>query len=63
MKLKLSENSINEAYCLISAYLREDKIGATYNKDYLQDFIHVLHDILKNDTLFAPVVLDKPEEE
>ena len=58
----LDHNSVNEAYLLLTAYLREDKIGASYNKEHLLNFVNFLHDVLKNPNNFIPVVLETPEE-
>lgn len=53
---KLSYGSANEAYCLLTAYLREDgKIGAKYNKDELKDFCLFLAEILKHPENFVGV--------
>ena len=59
VKTSLDESAANEAYCLIMAYLREEKIGATYNKECLQDFVHFLHDILKDPNNFQPVEVEE----
>jgi len=44
----LSHNAANEAYTLLMAYLREEKIGAKYDKEHLREFVNFLADILKN---------------
>ena len=59
----LSHNAANEAYTLLSAYIREDgKVGAKYNKEHLKEFINFLHDILKNPKNFRIQVEGEDEE-
>jgi len=64
---KLNYGAANEAYCLISAYLREERIAANYNKDDLKEFVHFLAEILKHPENFVGVdrkkKLDEPVEE
>lgn len=53
---KVGYGPANEAYCLISAYIREDgKIGAKYNKEDLQKFVTFLAEILKHPENFVGV--------
>ena len=53
---KLSYPAANEAYCLLSAYLREEgKIGAKYNKEELGEFINFLAEILKHPENFIGI--------
>ena len=50
----ISHDCVNEAYTLLSAYVREDgKIGANYNKEHLKEFVVFLSEILKNPKNFA----------
>lgn len=44
----LSHDAANEAYTLIMAYIREDKISADYDKHYLKEFAIFLSDVLKH---------------
>ena len=54
--------AVNEAYCLISAYVREDgTIGAKYDKDELKVFIDFLASILKHSENFSGVDRKKKE--
>lgn len=58
----LSYPAANEAYCLLSAYVREEgKLGTKYNKDELLEFIKFLADILKHPENFTGVDR-KPKE-
>lgn len=52
---KLTYPAANEAYCLLTAYLREEKIGAKYNKEDLNEFIHFLAEILKHPENFVGI--------
>jgi hypothetical protein len=59
---KLEYGAANEAYCLISAYIREDgTIGAKYNKDELGEFVLFLAEILKHPENFIGVDRVKKE--
>lgn len=59
---KISYPACNEAYCLLSAYLREDgKIGTKYNADELKEFVLFLADILKHPENFIGIDR-KPKE-
>lgn len=59
---KVSYPAVNEAYCLLSAYLREDgKLGAKYSKDELKEFVSFLADILKHPDNFVGVDRKKKE--
>ncbi len=44
----LSYGAANEAYTLITAYIREEKIAADYNKEELAEFAKFLASILKH---------------
>jgi hypothetical protein len=55
----LTHESVNEAYTLLTAYLREDKIGASYNKEKLTEFVLFLHDMLKNPDNFGVVEVEE----
>ena len=62
IKDKASYQSCNEAYCLLTAYLREEgKVGAKYNKEDLQEFVQFLADILKHPDNFSGVDRKKKE--
>jgi hypothetical protein len=66
---KVSYAAVNEAYCLLTAYVREKKIGTKYNRDELKEFTVFLADILKHPENFTDVdrpavlVARDPEEE
>lgn len=48
-KAKVTFDAVSEAYCLLSAYVREDgKVGARYNKDRLQTFVVFLAELMKH---------------
>lgn len=59
---KISYHAANEAYCLVMAYIREEKIAATYDKENLQEFVHFLAEILKHPENFIGVDR-KPKED
>lgn len=44
---KVSHGAISEAYCLLNAFLREEKIAADYDFERLKEAIVFLADILK----------------
>ena len=51
---KVSYDAVNEAYCLLSSYIREEgKVGAKYNTEYLQELVVFLADILKHPENFV----------
>ena len=51
---KVTYDAVNEAYCLLSAYIREEgKIGAKYNKDELLVFVKFLSEILRHPENFV----------
>lgn len=53
---KLEYGSANEAYCLLTAYLREEgKLGTKYDKDELKKFVLFLAEILKHPENFVGV--------
>lgn len=59
---KLGYPAANEAYCLLTAYLREDgKIGAKYNKEEIQEFVQFLAEVLKHPDNFIDVDRKKKE--
>ena len=59
---KVGYPAVNEAYCLLSAYLREEgKVGAKYNKDELKEFVSFLAEILKHPENFTGVDRKKKE--
>lgn len=59
---KVSHSAVTEAYCLISSYIREEgKIGTTYDKEDLLEFVHFLADILKHPENFGGIgVIETP---
>lgn len=59
---KVEYGPVNEAYCLISAYIREDgTLGANYNKEELLNFVKFLAEILKHPENFIGIDR-KPKE-
>jgi hypothetical protein len=59
---KVSYPACNEAYCLLTAYLREEgKVGAKYSKEELTEFVKFLADILKHPENFTDVDRKKRE--
>ena len=59
---KVSYPAVNEAYCLLTAYLREDgKLGAKYNKEELAEFVKFLAEILKHPENFVGIDRKKKE--
>lgn len=59
---KLGYPAANEAYCLLTAYLREEgKIGAKYNKEELQEFVQFLAEVLKHPENFVGIDRKKKE--
>jgi hypothetical protein len=59
---RVSYPSVNEAYCLLTAYLREEgKIGAKYDKEQIQEFVQFLAGILKHPENFLGVDRKKKE--
>jgi hypothetical protein len=62
VKDKVSYPAVSEAYCLLTAYLREDgKLGAKYNKEDLAEFVKFLALILKHPDNFVGVDRKKKE--
>ena len=60
----LSHNAANEAYTLLSSYIREDgKVGAKYDKEFLKEFVKFLSDILQNPNNFVVKVEEDKEFE
>ena len=59
---KVGYPAVNEAYCLLTAYLREEgKVGAKYNKEDIQEFVTFLADILKHPENFIGIDRKKKE--
>ena len=59
---KVTYEAANEAYILLSAYVREEgKIGAKYNKEHLFHFNKFLAEILKHPENFTGVDRKKKE--
>lgn len=52
---KLSYPAANETYCLLTAYLREEKIAGTYDKESITEFVNFLASILKQSENFVGV--------
>jgi hypothetical protein len=51
---KVSHSAVSEAYCLLSAYIREEgTISADYNKEYLLEFCKFVAEILKHPENFS----------
>lgn len=51
---KVSHAAVNEAYCLLSSYIREEgKIGAKYNVEHLEELVLFLADIMKHPENFV----------
>ena len=51
---KVSYDAVNEAYCLLASYIREEgKIGAKYNTEHLQELVVFLAEILKHPENFV----------
>ena len=58
---RVTYDAVNEAYCLLMAYIREEKIGAKYNKAELKEFANFMAAILKHPENFIGVDR-KPKE-
>ena len=59
---KVEYPAVNEAYCLLTAYIREEgKIGAKYDKEELKAFCEFLAEILKHPENFIGIDR-KPKE-
>lgn len=59
---KVSHSAVSEAYCLLSSYIREEgKIGASYNKESLTEFVKFLAEVLKHPDNFTNAKLEDPE--
>jgi len=53
---KVTYDAVNEAYCLLTAYIREEgKIGAKYNAEELTKFVKFLSEILKHPENFVEI--------
>lgn len=61
-KEEVSYESVVEAYCLLSSYIREDgKVGAKYNMEYLKDFVTFLSSLITDPNFFPTnSVVDLP---
>jgi hypothetical protein len=58
----VSYGAVNEAYCLLTSYLREDgKLGAKYDKTELKGFVDFLAGILSHQGNFVDVDRKQPE--
>jgi hypothetical protein len=56
----VSEVAVNEAYILLSAYVREEgKLGTNYNKENLQEFIKFLAGVLNHPENFKAVEVEQ----
>lgn len=50
----VSHNAVNEAYCLLTAYIREEgKLSSQYNIENLKKFVVFLSDVLNNPDNFV----------
>ena len=59
---KVSYDSVNEAYILLTSYIREEgKVGANYNKEHLEKFVVFLADILKHPENFVQKEVEAPK--
>lgn len=52
---RVSYHAVNEAYCLLSAWLREEKIAADYNAEEIKEAVSFLADVLKHPENFKGV--------
>jgi hypothetical protein len=52
---KISYYAINEAYCLLSAWMREERIAANYNREEISECVKFLAEILKHPENFKDV--------
>ena len=53
---KVSHSAVSEAYCLLSAYLREEgTISAEYDKEKILEFCKFVAEILKHPDNFVQV--------
>lgn len=51
---KVSHSAVTEAYCMISAYIREEgKLGTNYDKERLLEFVKFVSEILKHPENFV----------
>ena len=51
---KVSYDAVNEAYCLLTSYIREEgKLGAKYNIEHLEELVVFLSEILKHPENFT----------
>ena len=51
---KVSYDAVNEAYCLLASYIREEgKVGAKYDLEHLQELTTFLAEILKHPENFV----------
>ena len=52
---KISYGAVNEAYCLLSAWMREERIAADYNREEISEAIKFLAEVLKHPENFKDV--------
>ena len=51
---KVSHSAVSEAYCLLSAYIREEgKLGTDYDKEKILEFCKFVAEILKHPDNFV----------
>ena len=51
---KVSHSAVSEAYCLLSAYIREEgKLGTDYDKEKILEFCKFVAEILKHPENFV----------
>jgi hypothetical protein len=51
---ELGQEVVNEAYLIISAYVREERIAGTYDMERLKKAQKFLYDILNDPNAFEP---------
>lgn len=60
---KLSHGAASEAYILLSSYIREEgKLGTTYDKNRLTEFVRFLADILQHPENFNRVTEEETKD-
>ncbi len=52
---KISYTAVNEAYCLLTAWMREERIAANYNREEIAECVKFLAEILKHPENFQGV--------
>ena len=50
---KISYTAVNEAYCLLTAWMREERIAANYNREEIAECVKFLAEILKHPENFV----------